>query len=517
MRRWLSLLLAVCLTCSLLGCRPQADPGPSASAAPSPSPTQPAQALPFSLAYEPMASLHPITGESQVNQDLTGLVYQGLYELDNAFTPQPVLAASGAPGEDGYSWSFTIRSGVFFSDGTPLTAHHAAASLEAARSSGVYAARLAGVTSVAAADDATLTVHLSTPNGDLPALLDVPIVLEQEGAPAPLGTGYYQYEQAGERLCLRANPHHGAASALPYASIPLTAVSTADERIAAFDSGEVTAVTTDFSSPYALGYSSSYETCDYPTTNLVYVGFNAVSGPCQSDLVRQAFSKAFDRDSLVQVQLSGHGDAACLPLSPLCGGYDEDAAAPLGFDLEGAAELLAQAGYERNEEDQLLYYRRAPLAVTLLVNSDNESRQAVAAALGKALEGLGVSVTISTLPWKDYTAALSAGQFDLYVGEVRLTGDFDPSPLLTGPLNYGAGEDPELVQALAAWKPARGAARTEAGKALWGRFAQGAPIAPLCFKRGSLLVRWGMVSGLQPTRADPFYRMEEWTTAAQAG
>jgi len=515
MRRWLFLLLAACLGLSLLGCRPQVDnPEPSPTATPSPSLTRPAEAARFSLAYEPAASLHPITGESQTNQDLTGLVYQCLYELDNTFTPQPVLAASGAPSEDGYSWSFAIRKGVFFSDGTPLTASHAAASLDAARSSGVYAARLAGVTSVVAADDVTLTVTLSAPNGKLPALLDVPIVLEQEGAPAPLGTGCYQYEQAGEGLCLRTNPNHQAASALPWTSIPLTAVSGAGERIAAFDSGEVTAVTTEFSDPYALGYSSSYETCDYPATNLLYVGFNAVSGPCQSNLVRQAFSKAFDRDSLVQVQLSGHGDAACLPLSPVCGDYDKEAAAPLGFDLEGAAELLAQAGYERREEDQLLYHRSAPLAVTLLVNSDNESRQAVASALAQSLGQLGVSVAVNTLPWKDYTAALSAGQFDLYIGEVRLTGDFDPSPLLTGALNYGRFEDWELAQALAAWKGAHGAARTEAGKALWARFAQDAPIAPLCFKRGSLLVRWGMVSGLQPTRANPFYRMEEWTTAS---
>ena len=54
---------------------------------------------------------------------------------------------------------------------------------------------------------------------------------------------------------------------------------------------------------------------------------------------------------------------------------------------------------------------------------------------------------------------------------------------------------------------------TQAAKALWERFAQDVPIAPLCFKRGSLLMRWGMVSGLQPTRADPFYRMEEWSIA----
>ena len=515
MRRFFALLLAACLGLSLLGCGQELpEPSPSDSPDPAPTATHAPEAARFSLGYDPAATLHPITGDNQVNRELTGLVYQGLYELDNQFVPRPVLAVSGAPSGDGYSWSFTLDTGVSFSDGTPLTAQHAAASLNAARSSGPYAARLAGVTGAAAVDDATLAVYLSAPNGNLPALLDVPVVLELEDAPVPLGTGYYQYESSGERLSLRANPNHPGTAALPYSTIPLTAVTGADERIAAFDSGAVTAVTTEFSAPYALGYSSSYETCDYPTTSLLFVGFRAAGGPCQSGLVRQAFSRAIDREGMAQVLLSGHADPACLPVSPLCGDYDGESADLLACDLEGAAQLLADAGYTRDEEDGLLYQRRAPLAVTLLVNSDNESRQAVADALAAALAGLGVDVTVNSLPWSGYTAALAAGQFDLYIGEVQLTGDFDPAPLLTGPLNYGGYESWEFTQALGAWKAARGEARTQAAKALWGQFAQDAPIAPICFKRGSLLVRWGMVSGLRPTRANPFYRMEEWATAS---
>lgn len=522
MRRFFALLLAVCLGLTLLGCQEEA-PLPSPTETPAPAPTRTPETVRFSLGYDPAATLNPIAGDSQVNRELAGLVYQGLYELDNSFAPQPVLAASGAPSEDGYSWIFTLNTGALFSDGTPVTAQHAASSLNAARTSASYASRLADIIGVAAVDDATLVVYLSAPNGNLPALLDVPIVLEREsawpedGGPllvAPLGTGYYQYEAVGERLYLQTNPYNAGAAALPYSTIPLTAVSGADERIASFDSGEVTAVTTEFSSAYALGYSSSYETCDYPTTAMLFAGFRAVEGPCQSDLVRQAFSRAIDREGMAQTLLSSHADPACLPVSPLCGEYDEESAALLDYDLEGAAELLAQAGYERNEEDGLLYRRRVPLEVTLLVNSDNESRQAVADTIAAALTELGVSVTVNSLSWGNYTAALAAGQFDLYIGEVRLTGDFDPSPLLTGPLNYGAAENWELIQALETWKGAHGEARARAAKSLWAQFAQDAPIAPICFKRGSLLVRWGMVSGLQPTRANPFYRMEEWITTA---
>ena len=511
-------IAALCLCASVLLCsceQPEPRPTLNETTDSSSAPTAPSQTGRFSLSYDPTASLHPIAGDSQVNQELTGLVYQGLYELDNTFTPRPVLAASASVSGDGLTWTFTLAEGTVFSDGTPLAARHVAASLEAARAAPGYAARMTGISSVAAGEDGAVYIALTAPNGNLPALLDIPIVLEQgpgpDGSlpPAPLGTGYYQYEQTGDKLYLQANPLHSSA-ALPYGAIPLIPVSDTGERIAAFDSGEITAVTTDFSSPYALGYSGGYAVTDYPTTSLLYVGFQTGSGVCRSPLVRQAFSRAFDRWSLVEVQLAGHGDPAALPVSPLSAEYSEAHAARLEYDLDAAAQLLAEAGYTLNEEDGLLYSRNTPVEVTLLVNSDNDVRQAAARQFADALGSLGVTVTVSHLPWSDFTAALAAGEFDLYIGEVRLPGDFDPSALLAGELNYGGFESRELTPALTLWQAAQGNARTQAANVFWGQFVQTVPIAPLCFKRGSLLMRWGMASNVQPTRANPYYKLEQW-------
>ena len=518
MRRPLRLLaLCLCALALLCSCEQPDSPQPTPTETPIPTaaPTETPQPVQFSLGYDPTVSLHPITGNSQVNQELTGLVYQGLYELDNTFTPQPVLAADASVSEDALTWTFTLAEGAVFSDGTPLTARHAASSLNQARTGSVYAVRLSAVTKVTAADDVTLTVTLSDANGNLPALLDVPIVLEpgpdEDGnlPPAPLGTGYYRYVQEEDALYLQVNPYCPAAADLPYDAIPLIPVSSTEERIAAFDSGAVSAVTTDFSSPYALNYSGGYEITDYPTTSLLYVGFNAAAGACRSSLVRQAFSRAFDRASLVETLLAGHGDPAILPVSPLSGEYSQAHAALLEYDPDAAAQLLAQAGYTLNEAG-LLCGRDGPLEVTLLVNSDNGVRRNVADRLAEALGSLGVTAEVRHLPWSDYTAALAAGKFDLYLGEVRLTGDFDLSALLTGELNYSGLKNVELAEAVKQWRANRGVWRTVAANVLWGQFVEDLPVAPLCFKRESLLVRWGMVSNARPTRANPWYRMEQW-------
>ena len=464
----------------------------------------------FSLAYDPEASLHPITGDSQVNQLLTSLVYEGLYTLDDTFAPQPVLAQSAQTDESGLVWTITLKEGVVFSNGTPLETAHVVSSLNTARKSSLYAQRLKDIVSVKAADNAVV-ITLSVPNGALPALLDVPVVLETEDS-APLGTGRYRYASGENGLYLMIN--YNRENDLPYDTIALFPVTGTSQRISAFDSGAVSAVTTDFSSPYSLGYSCSYETWDYASTDLLYVGFRASDGPCASAQVRQAFSMAFDRTTVVKKLLSSHADETTLPISPLHGEWDAEYDSVLSYDLEKAAALLAEAGYALGE-DGLLYKGRTALSVTLLVNSDNQTKLAMADLLAESLTGLGVTVTVNRLPWKDYLTALEKGTFDLYLAEVRLTGDFDLTELLTGSLNYGGYDPANLTETLSIRKAASGEARSWTSRNLWAIFTQEAPIAPLCFKRESLLVHWDTVSGLAPTRSDPFHDMENWSPATK--
>ena len=117
------------------------------------------------------------------------------------------------------------------------------------------------------------------------------------------------------------------------------------------------------------------------------------------------------------------------------------------------------------------------------------------------------------LPWDDYAAALKKGDFDLYLGEVVLTADFDPKVLLDGALNYGGFADKETDRLLELYRAAAGEERKQAAAELWERFVQVVPIIPLCFKNGSLLTQWGRVSGAAPTQRDVFAGLENWRLA----
>ena len=105
--------------------------------------------------------------------------------------------------------------------------------------------------------------------------------------------------------------------------------------------------------------------------------------------------------------------------------------------------------------------------------------------LGKA----GIQVTVDARSWDSYNAALQSGDFDLYLAEVKLTADFDITPLVgsTGSLNYGGYSSAETDSLLSAFRSARGTARTTAAVQLYEQLSADAPVEP-CFLLPLLLL-----------------------------
>lgn len=502
MRRRLTALffaLALCLAgCTGEDAQTETSPEPSPSTIPAPEQTE------FTLPYYPDASLHPISGNNRSNLVLASLVYQGLFELDNTFTPHGVLCSGSSVSEDGLTWTFTLSDAVF-SDGSPVTASDVVISLELARSSELYAGRLSDVQYIAAEENGSVTVTLARPNGALPSLLDIPVIRDSGDGAMPLGTGPYAFvEDDGP---LRLARQLSAPDTVPE-EISLAPIEGADDLIYAFDAGDISLVVSDLTGANALGYSSGYEVFRYPTTTMLYVGFQTESGPCREASVRQAISRSFDRDTVTVSLLAGHGAATCLPVSPGSDLYSAAHEAAGAYD-PAAGELLNQAGYFPSPDGQL-YKGRTALSLTFVVNTDNSFKLTIAEYLTKQLTDLGISVDLQKLAWDDYLAALERGSFDLYLGEVTLMADFDLNPLLsqTGSLNYGGYASTVMDDLLTQLRAAGESERPQAAAALLDQFQADTPIAPLCFKNHAVLTQWGSVSGLEPTRQNPFYNLE---------
>lgn len=93
---------------------------------------------------------------------------------------------------------------------------------------------------------------------------------------------------------------------------------------------------------------------------------------------------------------------------------------------------MEEIGYNTKDEDgYLLNAAGQRIRLTLLCNLDNTARTAAAELLKEQLAAVGIEITVRTVNWNAYLSELSAGSFDLYIGEVKLQGNMNLSALVT--------------------------------------------------------------------------------------
>ena len=145
------------------------------------------------------------------------------------------------------------------------------------------------------------------------------------------------------------------------------------------------------------------------------------------------------------------------------------------------------------------------------MNEENSFKTSVANELAESFADAGIAISVRVLPWEEYTAALAAGNFDLYYGEVRLSADWDLSALLStgGALNYGGWSNETTDRLLAAYAGAGD--RAAAMETLCRHLQEQAPIIPVCFKSTSVLTQSGVLENLVSTASQPFYGLTDCT------
>ena len=500
LKRILSLALSAALGLSLTACGPKEETPPDQSPAPSPSASSESRPnfenSPFTLAVFPQFSMHPVLGTNPANMTLSPLMYEPLFQLDEHFEPVPVLCEDYSVSPDKLVWTFTLREGVTFTDGASLTGRLAADALNLARGEGSkYAARLRDVVSVTGSGQ-TLTITLARPNGRLPMLLDIPIA--NGGGDRPAGSGPYALTGEGDKLSLTARTDWWQDKKLPQDSIALAPFHESEELIYAFDTGAVSMVEVDMMGTGSLGYTDGSATTDYATTDFIYVGFNTQRGLGKNPEFRKAVTRAIDRKSVVQTIFANHAVLAELPVHPASPLYDSAAAAAFSYDPQLLSDLVSKNFSGR--------------ALTFLVNSENPAKVNTAQLISYQLRAAGLNVNLRMLSFEDYTAALEAGNYDLYLGEVALTAEFDLTALLApgGSVNYSGWAHPMAPTRIAALAAADQESAPEAARALFDLLAQDPPLAAVCFKNGSVLSQWGRLDQISPVRGNVFYQLENW-------
>jgi peptide/nickel transport system substrate-binding protein len=447
----------------------------------------------LSLPYYPEKTLDPVTCPDGAQQTVAALLYEGLFELDQNLEPQEKLCSSFSYDAATLTWTFALRSGVMFSDGSALSADDVAATLRRAMSSDRYRSRLSAVKSVSAGSMAVV-VELNTANTDLPALLDIPVVKSgTENNPVPIGTGPYVLVPDDSGAYLAVNGGWWGGNTQPVSRIGLVACGDSDAIRYQFTSHAVQLITADLTGENPVSATGSFSFHDADTTILQYVGFNLHSKWFSSAALRQALGLGIDRATVVSAYLSSHAKAAQFAISPVSKEYPSDLEDTYSYSAFETA--MKTAGYQTG----------ASRRVVMIVNAENSFKVSVARYLASALSAFDLDVEVRVLPWDEYRAALTSGSYDLYYGEVKLSADWDLRPLIGtgGSLNYGGFSDATLDLLLSEYASATDRAAAE--KQICSYLKKQAPILPVCFKCTSVLSQAGVVGNLTPTAADPFY------------
>lgn len=500
MRKRLCLILAVLVLLCHTGCGdlPEtADPAPQTD----PTATQDdsdggtaASSREMALAYSHDDTFNPFAAVTEVNCQLTGLLYEGLAAIGEEFAPTTVLASKIEKTDDTHLTA-TLRKGAVFSDGSAVTPEDVVASFKEAKKSERYRRLLQNVSSAAVREGKTeFTLSSADPNAK--ACLIFPVVkaatLTDKEGQAPLGTGPYVVKSTKTGHQLKKNSHYTAG--LPYDTVALRHLPNRTARQHGLSSGEISYCYDDLSEgdlPRLSGASRSVE-----MNSLVFLGVNGSKGKLRDASVRRALSLLLDRQATVDAAYTGWATASADPFHPAwksMKGKTGTAAA----DPDTALSLLDEAGCTPQGGKRL--------ELELIYSTDRADRAKVADAIRTQLELGGVAVTPVPLKEEEYLKRLKSGKYDLYVGEIRLTADHSLRPLLSGgDASYGISKSGEAAKAYRRYLSGEGklADFLEA-------FAADMPYIPLCWRSG-IAAFDRRLTAVTPTGYDPYAGFAGW-------
>ncbi len=305
---------------------------------------------------------------------LRNLIYDTLLEWTTLDAVGPGLADTWETSDDGLVWTFHIREGVTFHDGTPCTAEDIAWSLNWAQEMEVetYSFYLYAFDEIVALDPTTLQITLSEPIGNLEYMLifvwitprsvwegmTYDEIMEFEDLSAGIGTGPYRLVDwvEGESLILEANEDYwGGAPAIDriiyqeYASEDAMVQALLAGEVDVIDSAPNTAIET-------LQAAENIEVAIMPTTEIDELIINSHEEGTQpaslnDPTVRLAIAYAIDKQRIVDVAYLGYAEAATTVIPTSMGEWHNSDVVDIPFDPVEGSRILEDAGYVDSDGD----------------------------------------------------------------------------------------------------------------------------------------------------------------------
>ena len=341
---------------------------------------------------------------------------------------EPALAEAWESSTDGLVWTFHLRQGVQFHDGTPLNADAVVFSLT--RPQAVYRDFQAEfINQIIALDPFTVQIQLKTPFAPFISTvagttfsLVSPTAVQHFGdnfGSNPIGTGPFKFVRwdRDDKIALEANDTHWAGrpslDRIIFRSIPDNSV-----RLMEMQQGRLHAM--EFPNPDEIPLirgDAQLELLMRSSLNVGYLAMNMEKPPFDNLKVRLAINHAINKAEIIEHLYQGTGIPAKGPIPPTLWSYD-DMVEDYEYNPTLAKQLLAEAGYPDGFETTIW---ALPVARPYIPDG-----RVLAEVLQSELRNIGVEATIVTYDWGTYIAKTTNGEHDMaMLGWIAEEGDPD--------------------------------------------------------------------------------------------
>ncbi|KGF68438.1 ABC transporter substrate-binding protein [Hoeflea sp. BAL378] len=340
-------------------------------------------------------------------------VFEGLTRFGADGSILPALAESWEISEDGLTYTFKLRSGAKFHDGSAFDAEDVKFSLNRARaddSTNAQKALFADIASVEVVDPATVKVTLSKPNGSFlfnMAWGDAVIVAPEtaaDNAAKPVGTGPFAFGEwvKGDRVDLVRNPDYWG-EPVKLEKVTFKFISDPTAAFAAMMAGDLDAYPA-FPAPENLTQFEAdprFAVIIGSSEGETILAMNNKKPPLDDIRVRQAITHAIDRQAIIDGALFGYGTPIGTHFAPHNPAY-VDLTAQSAYDPEKSKALLAEAGV-------------SDLTLSLKLPPPSYARRG-GEIIAAQLREVGINTEITNVEWAQWLEDVFKGKnFDLTV------------------------------------------------------------------------------------------------------
>ncbi len=401
-------------------------------------------------------------------------LYDGLTRYkDGTLEPEPALAESWEISEDGTTYTFTLREGVTFHDGTPFNADAVKFTFDRMldenhpyHDTGPFPLSFffSSVSETEVVDEYTVRFHLSEPYAPFlsnlaypTGLIVSPAAVEQHGANFgrnPSGTGPFTFNvwESNRQVALEKNPDYWDGEP-PLRGVVFRPITDANARVSEMLSGGIDLMVEVPPDNVALfADDPQFEMYEQAGPHLWFLILNVKEPPFDDVRMRQAVNFAIDKETLVNDVLQGTATVATGPTPAAFGWAYNESLEPYPHDPEKAKELIEEAGY--GEGVEVVFY------VT-----EGGSGMLDPVPMGTAIQAdlaeVGIDAKIETYEWNTFLDRVNPGlEGKAGMAEMAwMTNDPDTLPFLAlrteampdnGGFNSGYYSNPEVDELLEA-------------------------------------------------------------------